>query len=227
MSGIKKWSGRFTAALAGQQVGLLVLSQGTSNFDGRSETEEGIDRKLALHYYGRQLIVRELAGVLTPDAKIMFILNGMEGSPSHINWDDLDLKSTYSMRSAAKQSATMLDIIIQHYAVTQKEEGTAKRHYAHVFPGGVLTGLTREWPWWAKAGVKVVAPFIATKPEECAKVLLAGLENAVVIAEEHGQFWSNIDHNGRMIEDKQMWVKSQRELLAEHTWRTIDTALNQ
>ena len=34
-------------------INYLVLSQGIASLAGRKETEEGIDLKLALHYYGR------------------------------------------------------------------------------------------------------------------------------------------------------------------------------
>ncbi|KAG5746406.1 hypothetical protein H9Q70_010903 [Fusarium xylarioides] len=223
MRGIKKWADNFKDSLAGDQIGLLILSQGTSNFAGRDETNEGIDRKMALHYYGRQLIVRELTPVLTQDAKILFILNGREGSPAHINWNDLDLKTSYSMSMAAQQCATMLDIMVQHYAAIQK--GDYKRHYAHVYPGGVLTGLTRAWPWYMRAGVKVVGPLIAVKPETCAQLLLGNLDKVTGEREREGYFWSNIDSDGSVIENKAVWSQSRRDCLAEHTWTTIDGAL--
>jgi NAD(P)-dependent dehydrogenase (short-subunit alcohol dehydrogenase family) len=225
MHGIKQWTDNFKDTLAGRRIDLLVLSQGTSNFTGRDETKEGIDRKMALHYYGRQLIVRELAPVLKQDAKVLFILNGKEGSPAHINWNDLDVKISYSMSTAAKQCATMLDVMVQHYAAAQKEQGSDKRHYAHVYPGGVLTGLTRAWPWYMRASVKMVDPFVAVKPETCAQLLLANLEKVTSAREKDGQFWSNINNDGRFIKDKAVWSQSQRKRLAEHTWRTIDMAL--
>jgi len=224
MRGIKKWTDNFKETLAGNRINLLILSQGTSNFAGRDETNEGIDRKMALHYYSRQLIVRELTPVLKEDAKVLFILNGKEGSPAHINWNDLDLKTSYSMSTAAQQSATMLDIMVQHYAAVQK--GDEKRHYAHVYPGGVLTGLTRAWPWYMRAGVKVVGPLIAVKPETCAQLLLENLDKVTSAREKDGYFWSNINSDGSVIKDKTVWSKSQRECLAEHTWRTIDSALS-
>ncbi|KAF5708398.1 Dehydrogenase reductase SDR family member on chromosome X [Fusarium globosum] len=221
MRAIKQWIDKGT--LMGNQINMLILSQGTSNFTGREETDEGIDRKMALHYYGRQLIVRELTPVLKQDAKVLFILNGKEGSPAHINWDDLDLRTSYSMSTAAQQSATMLDIMVQHHAAMQK--GSDRRHYAHVYPGGVLTGLTRAWPWYMRAAVGVVGPLIAVKPETCAERLLGSLDNVTCAREKDGCFWSNIDSDGSVIKDKAVWSESQRERLAEHTWRTIDSAL--
>ncbi|KAF5651363.1 Dehydrogenase reductase SDR family member on chromosome X [Fusarium tjaetaba] len=224
MRGIKQWADNFKDRLAGHRIALLILSQGTSNFAGRDETDEGIDRKMALHYYGRQLIVRELTPVLEQDAKVLFILNGREGSPARINWDDLDLRTSYSMSTAAQQCATMLDIMVQHYATIQK--GDDKRHYAHVYPGGVLTGLTRAWPWYMRAAVKVVGPLIAVKPETCAQLLLGNLDKVASESGREGYFWSNMDSDGSVIKNKAVWSQSQRDCLAEHTWSTIDSALN-
>ncbi|KAF5582359.1 NAD(P)-binding protein [Fusarium pseudoanthophilum] len=224
MRGIKQWADNFKVRLAGHRIVLLILSQGTSNFAGRDETNEGIDRKMVLHYYGRQLIVRELTPVLEQDAKILFILNGREGSPAHINWDDLELRTSYSMSTASQQCATMLDIMAQHYATIQK--GDDKRHYAHMYPGGVLTDLTRAWPWYMRAAVKVVGPLIAVKPETCAQLLLGNLDKVVSEREREGYFWSNIDSDGSVIKNKAVWSQSQRDCLAKHTWRTIDSALS-
>lgn len=223
MRAVKQWTDNFKQTLAGNQINMLIMSQRTSNFTGRDETNEGIDRKMALHYYGRQLIVRELTPVLKQDAKVLFILNGKEGSPAHINWDDLDLKTSYSMSTAAQQSATMLDIMVQHYAAVQN--GSDRRHYAHVYPGGVLTGLTRAWPWYMRAAVGVVGPLIAVKPETCAERLLGNLDNITSAREKDGYFWSNINSDGSVIKDKAVWSKGQRDCLVEHTWRTIDSAL--
>ncbi len=46
------------------KVNYCVLSQGIATMDGRNETAEGIDKKLALHYYGRILFVKELERIL-------------------------------------------------------------------------------------------------------------------------------------------------------------------
>ncbi|KAF5968007.1 Dehydrogenase/reductase SDR family member on chromosome X [Fusarium bulbicola] len=223
MRAIKQWTDNFKQTFTGNQINMLIMSQGTSNFTGRDETNEGIDRKMALHYYGRQLIVCELTPVLKQDAKVLFILNGKEGSPARINWDDLDLKTSYSMSTATQQSATMLDIMVQHYTAEQK--GSYRRHYTHVYPGGVLTGLTRAWPCYMRAAVGVVGPLIAIKPETCAERLLGKLDKITSAREKDGYFWSNIDSDGSVINDEAVWSKTQRERLAEHTWKTIDSAL--
>lgn len=48
----------------GDRIDWLVLSQGMATVQGRTETAEGIDEKLALHFFGRMLFVRELLPAL-------------------------------------------------------------------------------------------------------------------------------------------------------------------
>jgi hypothetical protein len=69
-------------------------------------TEEGIDKKLAVHYYGRWTFIHELLPALrsakdaSEDAKVMTILNPSFHT-GKINLDDLGLKKDYSISGAA------------------------------------------------------------------------------------------------------------------------------
>ncbi len=49
---------------------LLILTQGILTMAGRTETPEGLDRKMALHYYGPQLLIREFLPALKDDVKV-------------------------------------------------------------------------------------------------------------------------------------------------------------
>lgn len=42
-----------TSRYAQDKLDILVLTQGIATTQGRTETEEGIDMKMALHYYSR------------------------------------------------------------------------------------------------------------------------------------------------------------------------------
>jgi NAD(P)-dependent dehydrogenase (short-subunit alcohol dehydrogenase family) len=46
------------------KIDFLILSIGIVNMQGRSETEEGIDKKLALDYYARWKFIRDLMPLL-------------------------------------------------------------------------------------------------------------------------------------------------------------------
>src|SRR3954451_20328262 len=59
MRQIKQYTDTFKS-IQGQKLDLLIMTQGIMTTAGRIETPESIDRKMALHYYGRQLLIREL-----------------------------------------------------------------------------------------------------------------------------------------------------------------------
>jgi NAD(P)-dependent dehydrogenase (short-subunit alcohol dehydrogenase family) len=117
------------------KVNFLVLSPGILTMQGRTETEEGIDKKLALHYYARWRFTYECVVVLCAvfagcsrvcslipllqkatdageDAKVMTVLSaGIEGGPIDLN--DLGLKKNYTLSNTAKSASTYNDLMIQ------------------------------------------------------------------------------------------------------------------
>jgi hypothetical protein len=84
---------------------------------GRIETVEGIDKKLAVHYYGRWKFVNELMPALVKakeegeDARALFVLSA--GQSAAIDLQDLGLKKTYSLGNAAGQASAYNDHMIQ------------------------------------------------------------------------------------------------------------------
>ena len=95
----------------------LVLSQGILTFQGRNETSEGIDRKLALHFYSRWKFVDELLPLLqkakerNEEARVMSVLAAGKGG--EVNLDDLGLKKTFSLMTAGLQAPTYNDLFVQ------------------------------------------------------------------------------------------------------------------
>jgi NAD(P)-dependent dehydrogenase (short-subunit alcohol dehydrogenase family) len=63
-----------------QKLNYLVVSAGIMSMSGRDETEEGIDKKMASHYYGRFKIIQELMPLLEAaadageDVRVMSVL---------------------------------------------------------------------------------------------------------------------------------------------------------
>jgi hypothetical protein len=97
-------------------INFLVLTPGVMTMNGRNETEEGIDRKLAVHYYGRWRFIRDLLPAVEAakkagqDAKVMSVLAaGMGGA---IDLEDLGLKKSFSISNAAMAAPTYNDIMI-------------------------------------------------------------------------------------------------------------------
>lgn len=66
-----------------EKVNYLVITSGFLSFAGRTETEDGIDVKLATHFYGRFLTIYKLLPLLNKaanngeEARVMTVLHGI------------------------------------------------------------------------------------------------------------------------------------------------------
>ncbi|KAI0769730.1 hypothetical protein BD413DRAFT_556404 [Trametes elegans] len=124
------------------KLNFLVLSPGIFNLRGRDDTEEGIDRRLGLHYYARWKFIHDLLPVLQnatdagEDAKVMSVLAPGTGRP--VDLDDLGLKKSYTLPKAGMTSPTYTDLMMESYA--EQSPGTA---FIHIYPGHVRTPLLR------------------------------------------------------------------------------------
>lgn len=105
------------------RINLLAMSPGFMTTSGRNETEEGIDKKLAVHYYSRWMFTKELVNLLEmakeqgEDARVLSVFSAGKGGA--INMDDLGLKKTFSLRNAAMQVPTYNDLMMEVRLVTQ------------------------------------------------------------------------------------------------------------
>ncbi|KAJ6537766.1 NAD(P)-binding protein [Mycena capillaripes] len=142
------------------RINILALSTGVMTMNGRDETEEGIDRKLALHYYGRWRFIKDLLPALEAahqggeDAKVISVLAAGDGGK--IDLDDLGLKKNFSVSNAAAAAPTYNDIMVNvrtHFlswiyllvCYLSAAQDLAARHpglsFVHSYPGVVATGL--------------------------------------------------------------------------------------
>jgi NAD(P)-dependent dehydrogenase (short-subunit alcohol dehydrogenase family) len=96
-------------------INYLVMSPGILSTAGRTETEEGIDKKLAVHYYARFVFTNELlcglkeAKEKNEEAKVLSVLAAGRGGK--LDLEDLGLKRTFSIPKAASQAPTYNDVI--------------------------------------------------------------------------------------------------------------------
>ncbi|EIN08975.1 NAD(P)-binding protein [Punctularia strigosozonata HHB-11173 SS5] len=140
----------------------LVLSSGFLGMGGRDETEEGIDRKLALHYYARWKFIHDLMPLLVnatelgEDAKVITIKAAGQGGKIDLN--DLGLKKHYSSAKAASAMPTYNDCMIEArliskcrlslcFTLTTVRQAFAARQpkmsFVHMHPGVVRTPLLK------------------------------------------------------------------------------------
>lgn len=99
------------------KINYLVITAGFMTMSGRTETNEGIDRKLAVHYYARWKLIKDLLPALSraqedgEDAKVMSLLGA--GAGGAIDENDLGLKKVYSVTRAALQAPTYNDLMLE------------------------------------------------------------------------------------------------------------------
>ncbi|KAG6879025.1 hypothetical protein C0992_005775 [Termitomyces sp. T32_za158] len=99
------------------KINFLVMSPGIMTMKGRDETEEGIDTKLAVHYYARWKFIDRLIPALVKakeageDAKVLSVLAAGKGGD--IDLSDLGLKKTFSVTNAALATPTYNDLMLQ------------------------------------------------------------------------------------------------------------------
>ena len=81
------------------------------------QTEEGIDRKLTVHYYARWKFTHDLLPSLKrakeagEDAKVLSVLAAGKGS--EIDVEDLGLKKGFSVAAASLQAPTYNDLMMK------------------------------------------------------------------------------------------------------------------
>ena len=99
------------------KINYLVLSPGILSLNGRDETSEGIDKKLAVHYYARWRFIHDLLPSLErakeagEEAKTMSVLAA--GIGGEIDVEDLGLKKTFSLANAALATPTYNDLMLE------------------------------------------------------------------------------------------------------------------
>ncbi|RFU28205.1 hypothetical protein B7463_g8134, partial [Scytalidium lignicola] len=171
----------------GAEVNLLMLTVGFMSVLGRNESPEGLDRKMACHYYSRLRFINnfqpllDTASASNKPARVVSVLAAGHHE-SDIDFNDLGLKKNFSVSNCAKHSSVMTTLSFEELA--KKNPGTA---YVHTSPGIVKSGYLRSYDTW------YMKPFIGAlniliKPwetgfEECGErhlfVGLSGMEKWV------------------------------------------------
>ncbi|KAJ7079302.1 NAD-P-binding protein [Mycena belliarum] len=158
MKNVRRVAGELRARLP--TVNFLVLTPGVMTTNGRNETEEGIDRKLAVHYYGRWRFIRDLLPALEAahaagqDAKVMSVLGAGYGGA--IDLEDLGLKRTFSLPNAAAAAPTYTDIAVNDFAA--RYPGLS---FLHASPGAVRSGLLKASDSRSLRAANVLIPLLA------------------------------------------------------------------
>jgi len=107
------------------------------------ETTEGLDRKLTTNYYARMRFTQQLLPLLQkapPElSRVVSVLAPGEESRTNFHLDDLDLKRSFTLRTAACHAVTMTDFSFEEMS---KQAPTVS--FVHSYPGVVKTGFNKE-----------------------------------------------------------------------------------
>lgn len=99
------------------KVNFLVMTTGYVTTKGWEETEDGVDKKLAVHYYARWKFISDLLPALKKakeegeDAKVLSVLAAAKGAEIDVN--DIGLKKTFSFMKARTQVPTYNDLMME------------------------------------------------------------------------------------------------------------------
>lgn len=157
----------------------LVLSQGISTFQGRTPTVEGIDEKLALHYYSRVAFVKLLQPLLestarmTPaaDVRVLFVLSGGIHSPYHHVVSDPALEVNYSLKNAADAAGYYTDLAVDQLS----SEVNSPVKFIHMAPGFIATAWGSGLPAPVRYLTRCMQFLFARSQEDCGEFVLRGL----------------------------------------------------
>jgi len=155
-----------------KDIDVLVLTQGMATIQGRTETKEGIDQKLALHYFSRMYFIQLLLPQLRSAAahyqqqvnstssssgsnsnawlppRVLSVLSAGIHSPFSDYKKDFELKDSYSLPRAADSAGFYNDVMLDAYSKQKDNQGIT---FIHAAPGFVSTNIGNSLPWFVRS----------------------------------------------------------------------------
>lgn len=133
----------------------LFLTAGYMTLRGRTETEEGIDRKMCVNYYARVRCILNLMPALEAAAEAGELSRAITvlaaGSEGEVRLDDLDLQRDFTLHACLAHCVVMTDFMVEELA--RRHRGTS---FSHSYPGTVKTGIANELSGPVRLAVKVL-----------------------------------------------------------------------
>jgi len=174
LSASKQFASKF--ASTHKRLDYLVLSAGIATTQGFTPTPEGLDQKLAIHYFNRVGLIQELLPLLKStaeekdaDVRVLSILSGGVHSPYEKFKTNFDLSDNYSIPNAANAAGFYNDLALDSLA--KENPGIT---FVHAAPGFVNTNWGTEMPTLIRWAVRALQPLgrsIAT----CGEFMCSGL----------------------------------------------------
>eukprot|EP01126_Amoeba_proteus_P010912 TRINITY_DN1430_c0_g1_i5.p1 TRINITY_DN1430_c0_g1~~TRINITY_DN1430_c0_g1_i5.p1 ORF type:complete len:260 (+),score=42.77 TRINITY_DN1430_c0_g1_i5:296-1075(+) len=149
----------------------LVLTQGIATIQGRTETSEGLDQKLSLHFYSRMAFIKLFARALnlSDSPRVLSVLSGGVHSPYDGYRTDPELKENYSLQNAANAAGFYNDLVLDGFSAQQPSIA-----FIHSAPGFVNTNWGTELPLLLRGVVRILQPLGKTA-QDCAEFMCEAL----------------------------------------------------
>eukprot|EP00981_Chlorochromonas_danica_P001311 scaffold281_cov282-Ochromonas_danica.AAC.11 len=202
------------------KVDYLVLTQGMATIQGRTETSEGLDQKLALHVYSRFLFIRELLPLLRGGlggGKVMSVLSGGIHEEYKQFEEDFDLLHNYSRENVANAAGFYNDLVL--YGLS-RQVVNKNIMFFHAAPGIVNSRYGREMPFYMRPFIHGHRAIIGRSIDEC------GIAMAAPLLEMKGKGFRTIDELGNDDRDVSELVdRENAEYAMNRVYEIIDEAL--
>ena len=197
-----------------------VFTQGMVSMQKRIETIEGIDKKMALHYYGRVQFIESLlplirkGAAIAKDSKVVSILSASEHQP-YLNRSDLMLRNNYTISDVANATGFYNDLILDHYSRNIPDNNGIS--WLHMHPGNVKTNWGNDLQLIHRILAKLIQAG-GTSPEKCAESLCKTLFSEHITRK--GGFYV-INKVGELGSTTSAHGASWREEIYKHTMDTL------
>ncbi|KIK64399.1 hypothetical protein GYMLUDRAFT_220927 [Collybiopsis luxurians FD-317 M1] len=209
------------------KINFLILCPGFSTLGWEETKEEGLDKRMALHYYARWKFIQDLMPALInaqqsgEDAKVMSLLTTNRSGPK-VNLDDLGLKKSKPFSTSIMTtiySDLMFDeLTLRHPTLT----------FVHAYPGWVRTNIGSASPSAFIRGASkpvqgLLKPWMTPK-EDVGEFLLHGL---IRTASKPGSW--RLNEFGEVMVGKHEYAEDliTRKKLWEHTEEVMQMTCGQ
>eukprot|EP00455_Lapot_gusevi_P012973 TRINITY_DN1624_c0_g1_i1.p1 TRINITY_DN1624_c0_g1~~TRINITY_DN1624_c0_g1_i1.p1 ORF type:complete len:337 (-),score=110.01 TRINITY_DN1624_c0_g1_i1:100-1038(-) len=195
-------------ARAHPKLDFLVLTQGIATTQGRTETKEGLDQKMVLHYYSRVAFIQNLLPLLkqAEDPRVLSVFSAGVHSEHKGFEDDLDLKNNYTLQNAANICGMYNDLAFDALA---RENPTVS--FVHSAPGAVDTEWGREMPWYLRGPIRVLQVFFRSV-KTCAEYMSCALFD-----DQYKAGFHLMNPDGQKIAPQAWHTDQAREIAWRHT----------
>lgn len=198
------------------RVDYLVLTQGIATLQGYTPTEEGLDQKLSLHYFGRMAFIHEFLPLMarSEDPRVLTVLSAGVHSPYAGYKDDFFLERSYSLPNAANAAGMYSDIAVD--SLSREHPGVT---FIHAAPGVVNTNWGTDLPWLLRGLVRAFQP-LTRSLYTCGEAMCEGL-----FSEEYRGGWRLMDKDGQLSPRPTGLHEEAREFVWEQTKAAVEERL--